>query len=148
MGVNVNIKEKRFGRKEIFKDFNYSFSDTGLYVIKAKSGVGKTTLLRIIAGLDKDYTGTVSGLLNGDVSMHFQEYRLFDSLSALDNVCELAYDTPNAENIDTAKRLLISLGLCEDELLLSPKELSGGMKMRVSLARAVLKEGKCLHLMM
>ena len=47
MGVNVNIKEKRFGRKVIFKDFNYSFSDTGLYVIKAKSGVGKTTLLRI-----------------------------------------------------------------------------------------------------
>ena len=146
MGVNVNIAEKRFGRKEIFKDFSYSFKDSGLYVIKAKSGAGKTTLLRIIAGLDKDYSGEISGIEHGDISMHFQEYRLFDGLNSLENVTYLSFKNPTEDDIASAKKLLIGLGLKEDELSLFPHELSGGMKMRVSFARAVLKPSRILLL--
>ncbi len=146
MGVNLNIKEKRFGRKEVFANFHYSFQDRGLYVVRAKSGRGKTTLLRIIAGLDKDFSGTVDGVEKGRISMHLQEYRLFDTLTALENVYVLAYENASENEINSAAELLINLGFNKDELSLYPKELSGGMKMRVSLARAALKSADVLLL--
>ena len=146
MGITLNIQEKRFGRKTVLTNFSYSFSECGMYIIKGKSGIGKTTLLRIIAGLDKEFTGTVSGIQKGRISMHFQEYRLFDTLTALENVYALAFENAGEKEINDSMELLLKLGLKEDELSLYPKELSGGMKMRVSLARAALKSADVLLL--
>ena len=76
---------KSFGEKQIFKDFSHSFN-TGIYIIKGTSGIGKTTLLRMISGLDTNFDGEISGGGIQNVSLSFQEYRLFEHLNAIENV--------------------------------------------------------------
>lgn len=144
--MNLSIKsiKKSFGEKKIFDGFSYEFSERGIYAICGESGVGKTTLLRIISGLDTEYSGTVVGGGFKNVSVAFQEYRLFPQLTALNNVI-----IPNGEGesiSNTAKELLMNLGFSEEELKKRPHELSGGMKQRVSLARAILKDAPILLL--
>lgn len=145
MSLRLEGITKRFSKKVILENFSYEFEETGVYVIKADSGVGKTTLLRIISGLDKDYSGTVHGGGAKNVSYAFQEYRLFPSLTALQNVL-VARNEESAESVEAAKSILLSLGLTEEELSLKPCELSGGMKQRVSLSRALFKDSPVLLL--
>ena len=146
MGLRISNLKKSFDGKIIFDGFSYDFSDRGLYAITGRSGVGKTTLLRIISGLDTKYTGTVVGGGFKNVSYAFQEYRLFPALSALDNVIFANHDTKNEENTSDAEKLLFSLGFTSEEMQLLPHQLSGGMKQRVSLARAFLKKAPVLLL--
>ncbi len=129
---------KYFEEKCIFKDFSYDFEDGGIYTLKGESGIGKTTLLRIIAGLDKDYSGVVEGGGIGRVGMAFQEYRLFPKLTALENVVFAISDKKNTAVLDSAHKMLSLLGFEEMDMELLPDELSGGMKQRISLARAFL----------
>lgn len=137
---------KSFGKKEIFKSFSYEFSDKGLYRIKGESGVGKTTLLRIISGIDTKYTGSVLGGGCNNVSVAFQEYRLFPNLTILENITEAAFKNANESDVLKARDLLLSLGFSEYEFSLRPSELSGGMKQRVSFARALLRQTPVLLL--
>ena len=144
MSLKIHNLSKSFGEKTILTDFSYDFSDTGIYILRGKSGIGKTTLLRIIAGLDKEYSGNVSGGVK-NVSYAFQEYRLFPTLGVLENVM-IASKTQSDKDIEEAKRLLFSMGFSESELTLRPSELSGGMKQRVSLCRAFFKDAPILLL--
>ena len=52
MGLRLKSLTKSFGKKTLFRDFSYNFDDAGIYAVTGASGVGKTTLLRIISGLD------------------------------------------------------------------------------------------------
>ena len=144
MSLIINNLNKKFGRNVIFENFSYTFNTTGLYVITGNSGRGKTTLLRIIAGLDNDYSGQVTGGGIGNISMHFQEYRLFENLTVLENITKVSKH--GCVCVDKAKDLLMSLGINDNDLNKYPNELSGGMKMRVSFARAVLKDAPVLLL--
>ena len=140
MSLKISNLTKKFGEKLILNDFSHDFDPTGLYVITGESGIGKTTLLRIIAGLDKDYTGEIVGGGIGNVSFMFQEYRLFPSLSALKNAAISLQDTRDAE------ALLKRLGFEDEDLKKKPHQLSGGMKQRVAFARAVLMNAPILIL--
>lgn len=142
MPLILNKISKNFADKSIFKNFSYEFSKSGLYVITGESGIGKTTLLRIVAGLDTDYIGTVENGGVKNVSFMFQEYRLFPTLTALENASISA-----GKKADTnARQSLIRLGFNEDDLKKLPHELSGGMKQRVSFVRAILKSAPILIL--
>ena len=145
MSLKIHDLSKSFGQKTILTGFSYDFSDTGVYILRGKSGIGKTTLLRIIAGLDKEYSGNVSGGGIGNVSFAFQEYRLFPELSALENVM-LAKPNNNEAERNSAIEMLTELGFSSADMNLIPSELSGGMKQRVSLARAFLKSAPILLL--
>ena len=145
MSLKIHDLSKSFGQKTIFTGFSYDFSDTGVYILRGKSGIGKTTLLRIIAGLDKEYSGNVSGGGIGNVSFAFQEYRLFPELSALENVM-LAKPNNNESDRNSAIEMLTQLGFSSADMNLIPSELSGGMKQRVSLARAFFKNAPILLL--
>lgn len=137
----INVS-KSFGEKVILDNFSYSFSQKGLYVIAGESGIGKTTLLRMIAGLDKDFAGEISGGGIDNVSFMFQEYRLFPSLSALKN----AAISLKPDEYGKAELLLKRLGLGTSDLKKKPAHLSGGMKQRVAFARAVLMDAPILIL--
>lgn len=146
MSLRIKNLNKSFDKKTIFRDFSFSFQERGIYTVVGESGIGKTTLLRIIAGLDKDFDGSVSGGGSENVSYCFQEHRLFPSLSALDNVLEVSFKKKSEESIALAKNMLSRLGFTEDDMLLKPKELSGGMRQRVAFSRAVLKNSPVLLL--
>ncbi|MBQ7333560.1 MAG: ABC transporter ATP-binding protein [Clostridia bacterium] len=141
MKLSVKIQEKRFKNKLIFENFSYEFQNKGLYAVIGESGRGKTTLLRLIAGLDKKFKGEIIGGGFNNVSVAFQEYRLFPALSALENITEAT-----ATSYETAENMLLELGFSKEDTLLRPSELSGGMKQRVSLARAFLKKTPILLL--
>lgn len=141
MILKLDNLSKRFDGVDIFTSFSYSFQNRGVYVISGESGIGKTTLLRIIAGLDKEYDGFITGGGVENVSFMFQEYRLFPTLNAVKNASLVS-----ADNLNVASKLLIRLGFKKNDLNKRPRELSGGMKQRVSFVRALLKNAPILLL--
>lgn len=122
---NLSLK---YGKSTVIDRLSYEFEVGKVTVLLGESGVGKTSLLNLIAKLTSASDGSVT---NGfeKISYIFQEPRLFPWLTALENVSEVS-DT------DTAKHYLNLMGLGND-LDKYPAELSGGMKQRVSIARAL-----------
>ena len=139
MNLKLINLEKRFGQKLLFENLSFSFENNGVYAIVGNSGVGKTTLLRMIAGLDTDFSGEIVGGGKSNVSYVFQEYRLFPTATALENVILGNGGKFDIESREKALDLLSYLGFKKEEAELLPSELSGGMKQRVSLARALMK---------
>ncbi len=141
----INIT-KKYASKNILKNFGYNFKEKGLYVIFGESGIGKTTLLRIICGFDKKFDGQVIGGGFQNCSVVFQEYRLFPNLNALQNITEVSYKKSSSSLQEEAVNLLKQMKFTEEDMFLYPEELSGGMKQRVSVARAILKDAPVLLL--
>ena len=129
---------KSFDNKVIFDKFSVEIKEFKVTDILGESGCGKTTLLRILAGLDNDFTGEIP--LLDSVSYVFQEPRLFPLLNVQKNI-KIVNDTPVFSIQDVLK--IVEL---EKEELSLPHTLSGGMKMRVALARA-LYHNKDIYLM-
>lgn len=119
-------------RKNVLDNFSLNIKEGERVHISAPSGKGKTTLLRLITGLEKAKKGNIEIRENAKISVVFQEDRLIPTLSVLKNVALFS-------NPDKAKEILCRLSLC-DELEHYPDELSGGMKRRVALARALSKD--------
>lgn len=122
---------KSYGENTVFSGFSAELKNGCFTWITGGSGCGKTTLLRIISGLE-EYSGRISDIPGKRISMVFQEDRLFEELSALEN-CLLVSELP-AENI---KGMLMQTGLSCDDILKSSRELSGGMKRRTAVVRAL-----------
>ena len=142
MSLKINNLKKSFGDAEILNDFSFEFETSGAYIILGESGVGKTTLLRIIAGLDTEYVGTVENGGIANISFMFQEYRLFPALNALQNVL-LAREGASADEVEA---LLLQLGFKKEDLKKKPRQLSGGMKQRVAFSRAIMRHAPILLL--
>lgn len=125
-------------KENIIENFSCVIDDTGITVFYGASGIGKTTLLRIISGLEKPDSGQIYGLENKKISYMFQEDRLFSHLTALENVSLVS-------NENTAKELLKKFGL-QNYYNNKIPELSGGMCRRVALARALAFDADVLLL--
>ena len=133
---------KSFGDKNVLSDFSYDFGEKGIVCISGASGCGKTTLLRIISGLEKSDNGAI--LLNGTISFMFQEDRLLNWLSVWENIA-CVIPLKKGERKAKAFELLDLVGLKgnENEQI---SNLSGGMKRRVAFARAIALEPDILLL--
>lgn len=119
-----------YGDKQIFDDLSLSFSSPGQYAILGPSGRGKTTLLRLIAGLERPQSGQIAMPEHTRIAICFQEDRLLPYKTILENI------TLVCGSIDTAQRWLERVGL-GGEGDSYPASLSGGMKRRAALARAL-----------
>ena len=135
---------KSYDGRHVIRQLSFRFPEKGLVLLMGPSGCGKTTLLRLLAGLEKPDSGTV--LRKGSVSFCFQEYRLFPQLTAIDNVRLLAWRKPDAACTARASAMLTALGLTEAQQGLRPDALSGGMRQRVSLARALCGDASLILL--
>lgn len=128
---NVN---KRFGEKEVLKNFSCSFAPGTWTLITGPSGCGKTTLFRILLGLEKVDTGDLADIPER-FSVVFQENRLCEEFTVLDNL-RLVSDA-SAFSIEETDTILTELELLKEKNQ-KVSELSGGMKRRCAIARAVL----------
>lgn len=141
---------KQFGQKKIFDHFNLTIEDGKILSLVGPSGGGKTTLLRMLAGLEKIDSGEI--IYNGEVvpidhletlnllGFVFQDFQLFPHLSVLDNLTLSPVKTMGMTKEaakEKAVTLLQRLGLGEHADAY-PYSLSGGQKQRVALARAMM----------
>ncbi len=127
-----------YGEKSVLSDFSLTLPETGILCLSGPSGCGKTTLTRVLAFLETPDTGEVAGLAPGETAVLFQEDRLLPWLSAADN---LKAACPGAD----ALAWLSAVGLA-DEANTKPAALSGGMRRRAALARALAYESRLLIL--
>lgn len=122
------------------RDITAEFTRGSFTALVGPSGCGKSSLLRLLAGLEPPSTGSVSGLAQSDIGFVFQEPTLLAWRSVADNITLPLKIEGHSQN-EIAARLaealqLVGLADFADAL---PRQLSGGMKMRVSLGRALAK---------
>ena len=139
--LEIRRLSKQFGEKTLFAGLDLTVDRP--MILWAASGWGKTTLLRILMGLETADAGTVAGV--GRVGAVFQEDRLCPHLTAVQNV-ELVLENTNLDSGTEIRAELQQLGFDKAALKLPARKLSGGQKRRVALLRAVLAESDTLLL--
>jgi ABC-type antimicrobial peptide transport system, ATPase component len=127
---------KSYGSNNVFGGFSHTFIGGSVNVITGPSGRGKTTLLRLIAGFELPDSGTITGGGLHSCAFSFSDDRLFEDFSALENVACAITSSSKKDRNAAARGLLLSLGLDAESLTAPVKTYSGGMKRRVTLARA------------
>jgi len=154
---NIVVKNiiKSFGERRVLDVFSASFAYGRSTAIMGDSGCGKTTLLRILTGLDKEFSGTVEGMPER-FSYVFQENRLCEQFSVYDNVNMVlkdekadstgAHKDKASRDKDRTKHIevcLSDLGIAEF-MHCKVSDLSGGQKRRVAIARAIMYDSDLL----
>ncbi len=140
MNIEIKSLSKAYGETVIFDDFSLKLKGGMITGILGPSGSGKTTLLHIIAGLITPDSGDIEGVNRDQISLYFQEPRLLPWLTERENLRLVFPDQPvkkTGRRDEAINAMLTTVGL-SDSADLYPGELSGGMRQRVSIARAFL----------
>lgn len=136
MSLEIKALYKKYDTISLFSDFNISFQESTITCILGPSGCGKTTLLNIIGDIIKPDSGQLTGFREKTASYIFQDPRLLPWKTVEENIgFVLSKDIP-AEERKKITRQLIRLMELENFASYYPSKLSGGMRQRVSIARA------------
>jgi ABC-type sugar transport system ATPase subunit len=148
--VHFDHVSKRFGDVTVVEDFNLDVADGELLVLVGGSGSGKTTILRMLAGLEEVTTGTIriDGLdvtsvppRERDVAMVFQDYGLYPHMTVRENL-SLGLRLRKVARHEIDRRVDWAADVLRLAPLLArrPKQLSGGQQQRVAMGRAMVRE--------
>lgn len=148
--VNVTKKIKE---RVLFSSFNYEFNSKGFYFIVGESGSGKSTLLNMLSGIDNNYEGdinylsyslrdknNINYLRKNYFSYVFQSFNLFENDTVINNLL-LMFDNKNKESKEEKNKevdMILSFLDIKNLKYKIVKDLSGGEKQRVCIARALL----------
>ena len=124
---------KAYGENRVLRGIDFTLEEGSVTCLMAPSGSGKTTLFRVLLGLEAADSGRVRGVVTGRISMMFQEDRLCPTLTPVENVALVLGRDASRGGLRTMLEEILPAE-CLDQPAL---ELSGGMRRRVSLARAV-----------
>lgn len=152
VGVYFNAVSSRFGERTVLRDVSLEIRPGEVVAIIGTSGCGKSTLLRILAGLDRPTTGevkidgeTVEGI-DPRCAIGFQEPRLLPWRTVESNVAlGVRPEEDRTTSLERVNRLIELVGLAEFRNH-RPREISGGMAQRASLARALARNPRVLLL--
>jgi sulfate transport system ATP-binding protein len=156
MAIQVRHINKSFGSTPVLRDVSVDIADGSLTALLGPSGGGKSTLLRVIAGLEMPDTGTVTiGGVDAtwlapqrrDVGFVFQHYAAFKHLTVFRNVA-FGLEVRRRPRHEVRRRVTELLELVHLEQMADryPNQLSGGQRQRMALARALAVEPKVLLL--
>lgn len=139
--IQVNSISKAWLNRTVLHGVSFSLKPGKSFVILGQSGIGKSVLLKILAGLITPDTGAVQ-IRSHNIGMLFQRNALFDSFSVEENLEFPLKERTTLTKIERKKRILkflewVELSQCEH---LFPHELSGGMQKRLGIARALIVE--------
>lgn len=142
MDITVDSISKAFEDNVVLDKVKYVFRDGEITCIMGPSGAGKTTLFNIMMGLMKPDSGVISGIEGRRISAVFQEDRLCEGFTAVQNIKAVTgkkYSTSQIENELEELRL--------SEYKEKPaSELSGGMKRRVAILRSLMSEADIIFM--
>lgn len=133
--INIANLEKSYNNKVVFSEFNLNISRDDRIAITGQSGIGKTTLILTIAGILSPDKGEIISNTSLKPALVFQENRLLENATIFENIKVVNKDITRAE----LEEYLSEMGL-KDFIDYRIKELSGGMKRRVAIIRAILFE--------
>ena len=151
MKIEIKNLKKKFDSNYVLKDINLTIERNKSTIILGQSGCGKSVLIKIIYQLLNYDDGKIlyDGKKNVDIdkfSMLFQYSALFDSLSISENIAFTDYMNNKLDYSKKVKSLMKDVGLDVSNFYKYPSELSGGMKKRAALARALYKKPKVIFL--
>lgn len=143
--ITLHNLTKKFDGTIIINSISHTFHQSHSYVIQGPSGIGKSTLLSLIAGFESPSTGNVTcnnqplAIQKNRISFLFQRPRLIEELTVYENsvIAGHLYGLSTAEASDKAHTLLTAVGLSHKEKNM-PSTLSGGELQRVALVRSLM----------
>lgn len=133
-GIHVKNISKSYGEEHVLNNLSLSLEFEKTYCLMAPSGTGKTTLFRILMGLETIDSGEIHGLKSCRIASVFQENRLLEGYTALENI---RFVTGRQYSAEELTEIITSL-LPQDALHKPVCEFSGGMKRRTAILRAIL----------
>ncbi len=149
---NISKTYKDFHGRQFhaLREVNLEVEEGDFFMLLGPSGCGKSTLLRIMSGLDSNFTGSqkyMEGLDKKEFGFVFQQFALLPWLTVEENISIglIAKGNLTKEKKNEVSEIIKSLGL-EKVATEYPKELSGGMKQRVGIARALAINPKIIFL--
>ncbi|MDY0123129.1 ATP-binding cassette domain-containing protein [Sulfurimonas sp.] len=145
--LEVKKLNHHFGFSEILRDINFTLEKGEVLSIVGPSGGGKTTLLHLCADLLDVQKGSVTNTFSSS-AFAFQEARLLPWKNVIDNIALalIAKGEKKEIAVKRSQEIALRFGLEEDDFEKFPKDLSGGMKQRVSFARALVVKPSLLFL--
>jgi polar amino acid transport system ATP-binding protein len=150
--IQIQNLTKQFGDKTIFKNLSLTLDDGEILTVMGPSGIGKTTLIKVLTGLEEAQSGTITieneqfpvgtPQVSKQFALIFQDFNLFPHLTVKGNI-ELAPKIVKKADLPSitqkTSELLRKLNITE-QANLYPYQLSGGQKQRVAIARALAME--------
>lgn len=147
--IRIKNISKTYGEKQVLSQLSKEFPAGETTVIMGASGCGKTTLLRILLGLEMPDSGEVTGMPER-VAVLFQEDRLCEDVSAYENIALVLERRKTRVQKDAQRRKIeqeaAQVSITAEDLTQNVMELSGGMRRRIALLRALLYDADCVIL--
>ena len=140
MDIKVDHISKAYGEQQVLQDLSCVFPEGKTTCIRGRSGCGKTTLIRLLLRLDVPDKGKIEGVSDRKLSAVFQEDRLCENLSAASNIRLVCTETITDRELEEAYKAVALTEIWQKPV----RELSGGMRRRVSILRALLAESDCV----